>query len=75
MGKNILGIEPREIENAVTVLSQLKDDEKVQRCLSIYKSLPDDKQDILLVAMDAFVMGAEAAGKAAKKNYRKEANR
>ena len=64
MERNLLKIEPNETENALAILNQFKDDPKAQRCLAIYRKLPKNKQDILLVAMDAFVMGAEAEARA-----------
>lgn len=61
--KSILTVQPDQVESAINILTQLKDGPKAQRCLAIYRKLPADKQDILLVAMDAFVIGAEAGAK------------
>ncbi|MDE6888781.1 MAG: hypothetical protein K2P45_09090 [Eubacterium sp.] len=63
---SILTVQPDQVENAINILAQLKDDPKALRCLAIYKKLPADKKDILLIAMDAFVIGAEAGAKARK---------
>ena len=60
---NILTVQPDQVESAINILTQFKDDPKAQRCLAIYRKLPADKQDILLIAMDAFVIGAEAGTK------------
>lgn len=64
--ENILTVQPDQVESAINILTQLKDDPKAQRCLAIYRKLPADKQDILLIAMDAFVIGAEAGAKISK---------
>ncbi len=61
--ENILTVQPDQVESAINILTQFKDDPKAQRCLAIYRKLPADKQDILLIAMDAFVIGAEAGTK------------
>lgn len=61
--ENILTVQPDQIESAISILTQLKDDPKAQRCLAIYRKLPEDKQDILLIAMDAFAIGAEAGAR------------
>ena len=65
--ENILTVQPDQVESAINILTQFKDDPKAQRCLAIYRKLPADKQDILLIAMDAFVIGAEAGTKQYKK--------
>ena len=56
-----LKTDTNQIERAIDILSQLKNDPKAQKCLEIYQKMPEEKQDVLLIAMDAFVMGAEAA--------------
>ena len=61
--ENILTVQPDQVESAINILTQFKDDPKAQRCLAIYRKLPADKQYILLIAMDAFVRGAEAVTK------------
>ena len=64
--ENILTVQPDQVESAINILTQLKDDPKAQRCLAIYRKLPADKQDILLIAMDALVLGAEVGAKISK---------
>lgn len=61
--ENILTVQQDQVESAINILTQLKDDPKAQRCLTIYRKLPADKQDILLIAMDAFAIGAEAGAR------------
>lgn len=64
--KSILTVQPDQVKSAINMLACFEDDPKAQRCLDIYKKLPEDKQDILLIAMDAFVIGAEAGAKISK---------
>ena len=61
--QNILTVQHDQVESAINILTQFKHDPKAQRCLDIYRKLPSDKQDILLIVMDAFVVGAEAGAK------------
>lgn len=61
--QNILTVQHDQVESAINILTQFKNDPKAQRCLDIYRKLPSDKQDILLIVMDAFVIGAEAGAK------------
>lgn len=54
--------EKMKITDATDLLRQFDTDPKAQRCLNIYRSIPDEKKDIFLMAMDAFLMGAKAVG-------------
>lgn len=65
--KNSLAIAPDQVENAITILNQFKEDPKAQECLAIYRRLPEERKEILLIAMDAFVMGAETEAKIARR--------
>lgn len=60
---NTLNLASNEIQNAISILKQFGNDPKAQMCLSIYHSIPEDKQGLLLIAMDAFTLGINAGMK------------
>ncbi len=48
------------IEKAIGILKEFEKNPKAQECLDIYRRLPENKQDTLLIVMDAFTLGMEA---------------
>lgn len=48
-------------EEATKTLILLDSDPKMQKVLEIYQKLPEKDQNILLLLMDAFAAGVEAA--------------
>ncbi len=46
-----------EIKNAIDILKMFENDPKAKECLDIYRRLPENKQNTLLIVMDAFSLG------------------